>query len=269
MGNNNGRPGGSKDASEGGSSLAGFISGVGAYVIFCSETYRRMLFPPVSRRLILRQMEFVGVKSIGVITLAAIMIGAVFGMNFGSVMKLFGAESMVGAAASFALSKELAPVIGSFLVTGRSGSAMAAEMASMRVNEQIDAIKVMSVNPIGYLSSPRVLASMLMMPLLCGIFILCGVLSCFFVGVMIFEVDVGIFIDKIRWVTKPLHILQGLQKSVVFGAIFSTVSCYKGFSAHGGARGVGRATTEAVVISLVTILLTDFCISYLQLERAF
>lgn len=245
------------------------FSGFGNYVLFCVETFRRMFFPPVNMKLLFHHMEFVGVKSFGVIILASIMIGAVFGINFGSIMRIFGAESMVGAAASFALSKELAPVIGSFLVTGRSGSAMAAEMATMRVHEQIDAMKVMSVNPVGYLSSPRVLASMIMMPLLCGFFIICGVLSCFLIGVMVFDVDVGIFIDKIKWITKPHHIVQGLQKAMIFGAIFSTVGCYKGFYASGGARGVGRATTEAVVISLVTILLSDFFISYFQLESIF
>ncbi|MCB9228252.1 MAG: ABC transporter permease [Deltaproteobacteria bacterium] len=246
-----------------------YIAGFGHYIIFCAETFRRMFFPLPDLRLLLHHMEFIGVKSLGVIILASIMIGAVFGINFGSIMRLFGAESMVGAAASFALSKELAPVIGSFLVTGRSGSAMAAEMASMRVNEQIDAMKVMSVNPVAYLASPRVLASMIMMPLLCGFFIICGILSCFLIGVMIFDVDVGIFIDKIRWITKPQHILQGLEKAMIFGAIFSTIGCYKGFSANGGARGVGRATTEAVVTSLVTILLCDVFISYFQMEEIF
>jgi len=249
--------------------LTKVVSGLGHYFMFCAATFRRMLFPPVNLRLLLHHMEFIGVKSIGVIILAAVMIGAVFGINFGTIMRLFGAESMIGAAASFALSKELAPVIGSFLVTGRSGSAMAAEMATMRVNEQIDAMQVMSVNPVGYLASPRVLASIIMMPLLSAFFIICGVLSCFIIGVLIFDVDQGIFIDKIKWISKPLHVIQGLQKAAIFGAIFSTIGCYKGFYASGGARGVGKATTEAVVLSLVTILLSDFFISYYQLEKLF
>ncbi|MFK7825695.1 MAG: MlaE family ABC transporter permease [Oligoflexales bacterium] len=245
------------------------LSAWGSYVIFCAETMRRVFFPPVSIKLLVKQMEFVGVNSFWVIVLASIMIGAVFGIQFGSIFRIFGAESMIGAAASFALSKELAPVIGSFLVTGRSGSAMAAETATMKVNEQIDAMKVMAVNPIGYLASPRVLASMIMMPLLCSFFTICGIMSCFVIGVVIFDVDVGIFIEKIRWISKPIHIIQGLQKAVIFGAIFSTVGCYKGFNAGGGAKGVGKATTEAVVISLVAILLVDFLISYYQLEDVF
>lgn len=246
-----------------------YIRSFGAYVVFCSETFKRMLFPLIDWKLLMKQMEFVGVKSFLIIVLAAIMIGAVFGIQFGSIFRIFGAESMIGAAASFALSKELSPVIGSFLVAGRSGSAMAAETAIMKVNEQIDAMKVMAVNPVGYLAAPRVLASMIMMPLLCGFFTICGVLSCFVIGVLIFDVDVGIFIEKIKWISKPNHIVQGLQKSIIFGGIFSTIGCYKGFNAAGGAKGVGKATTQAVVLSLVSILLIDFVVSYLQLERAF
>ena len=146
---------------------------------------------------------------------------------------------------------------------------MAAEIANMRVAEQIDAMRVMSVNPIGYLCSPRILASMIMMPLLVGCFILCGVISSYIIGVLLFDVDTGVFIERIQWVTKPKHINEGLQKAIIFGAVFSTVGCYKGFYASGGAKGVGKSTTEAVVISLVTILITDFFVSYAQQSSIF
>ena len=174
---------------------------------------------------------------------------------------------MIGAAAGFALSKELAPVVGSFLVTARAGSAMAAEIGTMRVNEQIDAMRVMAVNPMNYLVAPRMLGAIIMMPLLTSLFILAGVTSSFVIGVGMYNVDVGIFFEKIRFIVAPHHIVQGLQKAAVFGAIFSVTGCFKGFHAGGGAKGVGRATTEAVVISLVTILIVDFFISYLQFER--
>lgn len=245
------------------------FSALGSYLIFCKESFRRMVFPLVDRRLLLQQMEFVGVRSFWIIVMAAVMVGAVFGIQFGKIFKNFGTESLIGAAAAFALSKELAPVIGSFLVTGRSGSAMAAEIANMKVNEQIDAMAVMSVNPIGYLCSPRILASMLMMPLLSGLFVLVGVMSAYFVGVTLFEIDTGLFIDKIQWISKPSHIIEGLEKAMIFGAVFSSIGCYKGFNASGGAKGVGRATTSAVVISLVVILVSDFFISYAQLEKLF
>ncbi len=234
--------------------------------MFCYEAFYRMFFPPVRLKLLIAQMEFVGNRSFTIICLAAIMVGAVFGLQFGEIFRIFGAESMIGAAASFALSKELAPVIGSFLVTGRSGSSMAAEIATMRVNEQIDAMQVMAVNPIGYLVSPRILAAIIIMPLLSSIFVICGIASAFVIGVMIFDVDVGIFFEQIKWITQPRHIVQGMEKSMIFGAIFASMGCYKGFYAGGGAKGVGRATTQAVVISLVTILVIDFFISYLQMR---
>lgn len=221
----------------------------------------------VKFKLVLNQMEFIGVKSFGIIIMAAVMVGGVFGIQFGTIFRQFGVESLIGAAAAFALSKELAPVLGSFLVTGRAGSSMAAEIANMKINEQIDAMKVMAVNPIGYLVVPRILASILMVPLLSGFFTLVGVLSAFTVGVLLFDIDVGIFMEKIQWINKPMDIIEGLQKAAIFGAIFSSICCYKGFYASGGARGVGKATTEAVVISLVIILVSDYFLSYLQMRR--
>ena len=241
----------------------------GTYALFCAKTLRQSVVPPVNGTLLLKQMEFIGVKSFFVIMMAAIMIGAVFGIQFGSVFRIFGAESMVGAAASYALCKELAPVLGAFLVAGRSGSAMTAETASMKVNDQIDAMKAMAVNPIGYLAAPRVVASVLMMPLLSSLFIFFAMLSCFCISVMVFEVDQGIFFEKIIWMTRPKHYFQGVQKAAFFGLVFSTICCFRGFHASGGAKGVGRATTDAVVLSLVSILLMDVIISYLQLDSFF
>lgn len=242
------------------------ITGLGSLISFIANTILRTFRPPMSFRLFLKQCEFTGNMSLGVMILAGTMIGAVFGLQFGEILKIFGAESMVGAAAGFALSKELAPVIGSFLVTARAGSSMAAEIATMRVNEQIDAMRVMAVNPYNYLVAPRMWASIAMMPLLSCIFILSGVTCAFCIAVLVYDVDLAIFFEKIQWIVKPRHLWEGIQKSMVFGLIFSSVGCYKGFHAAGGAKGVGRATTEAVVISLVTILVVDFFMSYAQFK---
>jgi phospholipid/cholesterol/gamma-HCH transport system permease protein len=236
-------------------------------MLFTLSAFRRMI--RVDRKLLIQQMEFVGNRSFTITVMAAIMVGAVFGLQFGQIFRIFGVESLIGAAAAFSLSKELSPVVGAFLVTGRAGAAMAAEIATMKVNEQIDAMKVMSVNPITYLASPRILATMLMMPLLSAIFTLCGVISAFVIGVLIFDVDKGIFVDKISWITRPDDVFEGFEKAVIFGGIFSSVSCYKGFTASGGAKGVGRITTEAVVVSLVVILISDFFISYFHQRSIF
>lgn len=235
-------------------------------LLFFGQSVKQMVVPPISFYLLLKQMEFVGNRSLGIIIFAGGIVGAVFGLQLGEIFQVFDAESMIGAAATFALSKELAPVVGSFLVTARAGSAMAAEIATMRINEQIDALKVMAINPIAYLVSPRILASVIIMPFLTAVFLLSGVVVSFITGVYIFDVDVGVFIDNISWLVGPVDVRQGMEKSIVFGAIFSTVGCYKGFYASGGAKGVGKATTEAVVISLVAILISDFFLSYLQYQ---
>jgi phospholipid/cholesterol/gamma-HCH transport system permease protein len=244
------------------------IQAVGALMIFIGNTMLRSVKPPVNFRLLMKQLEFVGNQSFGVMVMAGMMIGAVFGLQFGEIFRIFGAEGMIGAAAGFALSKELAPVVGSFLVTARAGSSMAAEIATMRVNEQIDAMRVMAVNPYNYLVAPRILAGIIMMPLLTIIFTVSGVACAFVIGVVIYDVDRAMFFENIAWIVEPNDIAEGLQKAVVFGLILTSVGCYKGFNASGGAKGVGRATTEAVVISLVTILVVDFFMSYLQFQSA-
>ncbi len=245
------------------------ISNFGNFVLFTSSSFKRVLYPRVNGRLVLEQMDFIGVKSLLIICLAAIMVGAVFAIQFGTIFRLFGAESMIGAAASFALSKELAPVIASFLVAGRSGSAMAAEIANMKVNDQVDALQIMGVNPLSYLVAPRLVAAVVMMPLLSCLFVVVGVMACYVIGVSLFAVDEGIFFDKIRWISKPVHIVQCVEKSLFFGAIIASIGCYMGFKATGGATGVGKATTTAVVFSLVSILVSDFFISYLQFGEIF
>jgi len=245
------------------------LEGLGRYIIFVGHSFYRIVFPPVKLKLLLAQMEFVGNRSFGVIVMAGMMVGGIFGFQLGDLFRIFGAESLIGAAAAFILSTQLAPVVGAMLVTGRAGSAMAAEIATMRVNEQIDAMRVMAVNPYGYLSAPRLLATMLMLPVLTAIFVISGVFSSYVIGVMFFNVDVGVFIEKIKWLVAPSDVWSGLQKSLIFGIIIATVGCFKGFSANGGAKGVGQATTSTVVISMMTILITNFFLSYLATASLF
>ena len=245
------------------------VSAFGKFVIFLGHSLRGIVYPPMQTSLLMKQLEFIGNKSLGITMISAVMLGAVFGLILGDIFRKFGAESMLGAAASIALSKELAPVFAGFLVTARGGSSMAAEIATMRVNEQIDAMRVMAVNPYAYLVAPRIVASIVMLPLLTCIFIAVGVAASFVAGVTFFDVDIGTYFEKIRWMVKTRFIFQGMTKAAVFGFIISSVGCYKGFFAQGGAKGVGRATTDAVVFSLVAILIADYFISYMQMEKTF
>lgn len=249
-----------------GAFLLNFLEKFGGYLHFSYQATIQIFYPRLRWKLLIQQMDFIGLKSFLIITLASFIVGAVFGIQFGDIFSLFGAESLIGAAASFTLSKELAPVLTSFLVAGRAGSSMTAEIATMKVNEQIDALRVTAVDPIGYLASPRVFASCLVLPLLTGYFVFFGVLSSYFVSAALFDIDPGIFVEKIRWANETKNIVEGLQKSVLFGFLFSTVSCYLGFTTQGGAKGVGRSTTNAVVISLIFTLLLDFFVSYIQVN---
>ncbi len=242
------------------------LESFGSYLQFTTEIVTSTLRFKIYPRLLFQQLEFVGNKSIVIVLLSSIMIGAIFGWQLGFMFKLFKAESMVGAAAALALARELAPVFTAFLVTGRAGAAIAAEIANMKVNEQIDAMRVMSINPIHYLMVPRVISSVVMLPLLVGAFICVGIIAAYVVANLSFHVDVAIFMDKIKKVCTFGDLLNGLVKGTIFGLIFSTISCYQGYHASGGAKGVGRATTKSVVVSIVFILIFDFFLTFLMHE---
>ena len=162
------------------------------------------------------------------------------------------------------MTRELGPVLTSLMVTGRAGSAMAAEIGTMRVTEQIDALTVMALNPIKYLVAPRVVASFLMLPILTVISDFLGIIGGYIVGVKMLGINEGAFMNRIDKSVELADIYNGLVKAAVFGLILSVISCYKGYNTRGGAEGVGRATTEAVVLSSVTILISDYVLTSLM-----
>lgn len=241
------------------------IAGFGRYAIFVSSVFRWMFRKPVRFKLIFKQLEFVGNKSLGIIFLSALFTGAVLGLQIGKIFGIFKAEGLMGATTGKALALELGPVMCGFIVTGRAGAAMAAEIGTMRVNEQLDAMEAMGVDPVSYLVVPRVVGSVIMLPVLAGIFLFLGVLGCYILGIALFHLDTKIFMENVRWLVWTSDIRKGLFKAAVFGFILSSIACYKGYYAKGGAKGVGEATTEAVVASLLTILIVDFFITYVQM----
>ncbi len=235
----------------------------GNYMLFVGQSLMRMVHPRINARLLLAQLEFVGSRSFLIAVMAGIMVGGIFGFQLGEI---FGAESLIGASTGFALARELAPIVGSFLVTARAGSAMAAEIASMKVNEQIDSMRVMSVDPFSYLMAPRILASMIAMPLIAIMMVFAGVVTSFVVGVSFYQIDVADFFSKLEWIVDTEDLFMGMQKAALFGFVFSSIGCFEGYRARGGAKGVGRATTQAVVTSYVAILVLDFFITYIQFK---
>ena len=234
------------------------VEEMGRILIIFFSALQWSVRPPWRVRAILKQMEFVGVNSLFVVVLTGIFTGGVFTLQSYYGFAKFGAESMVGMTVALAMSRELGPVLTSLMVTGRAGSAMAAELGTMRVTEQIDALYVMAANPIKYLVVPRVLAGMLMLPLLTAVADFLGVLAAYLVGVKLLGIKAGLFMANIYAHVDLYDLGNGLLKSAVFGVILTLIGCYKGFYTKGGAEGVGRATTEAVVMASVLILITNY-----------
>jgi phospholipid/cholesterol/gamma-HCH transport system permease protein len=167
----------------------------------------------------------------------------------------------VGSIVAISLTREISPVFAALMVTARGGSAMAAELGNMRVTEQIDALTTMGVSPVQYLLAPRLLACVAMLPLLCILYTCLGMAGSWVVAVDWLSVDPGIFISNIEKYLMPKDLYMGMVKSLVFGFLVSAISCAQGFHASGGAKGVGEATTRAVVLSAVAILVSNYVLT--------
>lgn len=234
------------------------IEEVGRVFLFLVETTVACLTPPLRWRLLFRQMEFVGVHSLSVVILTGTFTGMVLALQSYYGFRKFGAEGLVGTTVALSMARELGPVLTGLMVTARAGSAMAAELGSMRVTEQIDGLFVMAVDPVRYLVVPRILAGVLMLPVLTIISDFVGVLGGYFVGVNLLGINSGIYISNTVKYVELADIYNGLVKAAFFGLILTAIGCYKGYNARGGAQGVGQATTEAVVLSSVLILVNDY-----------
>ncbi len=241
-----------------GKSVLSGIEQMGGMLLLLISALGWMLRPPLKFRAILKQMEFVGVKSTFVVVLTGTFTGMVLALQSYHGFRLFSAESLVGSTVALSMTRELGPVLTGLMVTARAGSAMAAELGTMRVTEQIDALYVMAANPVKYLIVPRIIASVFMVPLLTAISDFLGILGGYFVGVILLDINEGIFVDNIYKYVELNDIYNGLIKAAFFGLILSLIGCYKGFNTRGGAEGVGLATTEAVVIASVSILVADY-----------
>lgn len=245
--------------------IIGAIEDLGSFLVFLTYVIKEAIHPPFRARLIFQQMYFIGNESLFIILMCGFFIGAAVSLQVGTVFTLFGAQSMVGAANAKALARELSPLMAGFLIAGRGGAAMTAEISTMKVNEQIDAMEAMAVDPVGYLVVPRLFAAVLMLPLLVAIFNVSGQAASLMIGMNIFDLDSGTFFDKMLRIVSWHDIWAGLQKSLIFGAIIAVLACRFGLNASGGAKGVGQATTNAVVTMLLVLLLVDFIITYIQI----
>ena len=219
--------------------------------------------PPFRFHLILVQIEFIGIQSLPIILLASVFTGAVFTYESFEAFAYFGAQGMVGGTVGVAITRELAPTLTGLLVAGRAGSAMAAELGSMRVSEQIDALDAMAVDPINYLIKPRIIAAIIAVPLLTAVFDVSGILGSYTVAIHVLHLSEPEYVVRMRdWVDWD-DVWSGITKAIAFGVIVGTVACYKGYYTEGGAAGVGQATTSSVVVASVAILVSNFFIALL------
>ncbi len=234
--------------------------GLGRMFLFLLNAIAHIFMPPFKFRLFLRQVWFFGNKSLLVILLTGAFTGMVLALQIFYTLSKFGSEALLGPAVALSLIRELGPVLSALMVTGRAGSALTAEIGIMRISEQIDALISMALSPLRYLVVPNIVAALLVFPLLGAIFDLIGIYGGYVVGVKLLGLSSGTYFSKMDEFIDLEDISIGLVKSLCFGLIVAWVSCYKGYYTGYGAKGVSRATTEAVVLSSVLILIWDYFI---------
>ena len=234
------------------------VRAMGRMAIFLGSTGFWAVRPPLKFRRIVGQVYFIGVQSSSIILLTAAFSGMVLGLQGYYTLRKFGSEALLGPAVGLSLIKELGPVMAALMVTARAGSASAAEIGIMRITEQIDALEAMAVNPMKYLVVPKVIAGLIAVPLLTGIFDVVGIYGGYLVGVKLLGVSAGTYFSEMRNMVEMSDVWGGFLKSLSFGLIVTWVCTYKGFYAGYGAEGVGKATTEAVVLSSVLVLVWNY-----------
>jgi len=240
-----------------------FVAQAGDFASLNWSAIRSIFKRPFDVPNLFKQLERIGVNSTPVVIITALFTGMVIALQTYAGFKRFEAESMVGALVGVSLTRELAPVLAGLMVAGRIGSSIAAEIGTMRVTEQVDALEVMGVDPVHYLFVPRLLSGVIMLPLLVGLADMIGIYGGFFLLVNVFGENPDMYLNKVYEYTEVWDVVSGLIKSAAFGYIICIVGCFKGLRTDGGAEGVGKSTTGAVVMASLLILIADFFLSKL------
>ncbi len=214
--------------------------------------------------LTLAQMSFLGVNSLMIVLMTTTFAGMVIALQLAHVAVQYGVGSMVGGSAALAMARELGPMLTAIVVAGRAGSAITAEIGSMKVTEQIDALKMLAVSPVGYLVVPRLIAMLVMMPILTLFSNISGLVGGSIVAYESAGIPYHVFWDSVRRMTTLSDLNLGMVKSLVFGVEVAIIACYQGLKTGRGAAGVGRATTGSVVIAMVAVFVTNFILSSLM-----
>lgn len=247
-----------------GRTVLGFIAEAGSIQVFLHLSITG-IFKGLRIRRVVEQAYYIGSKSTVIILFTGLFTGMVLGLQGYYGLRKVGSEGMLGALVALSLIRELGPVIGSLMITGRAGSAMAAELGAMKISEQLDALESMAIDPIHFLVTPRLVASIIVMPLLIAIFIVVGLAGSYIIGVKLLGINPGIYIYEMEKSIVFKDIYNFLIKSEIFAITITLISSYKGCHCEHGAMGVGKAITQSVVYSSVLILVWDYILTSMMM----
>lgn len=240
-----------------------FLRHVGRLSIFMGAAVSHCLRPPLYPRLILKQMIEIGYYSLPVVGLTGLFSGMVLALQSHTGFARFSAEGAIATVVVLSITRELGPVLAGLMVAGRIGASMAAEIGTMKVTEQIDALTTLSTNPFKFLVTPRLIAGLTMLPLLVVVADILGVFGGYLIGTYKLGFNPGNYIARTWEFLEPLDVISGLCKAAVFGFLIALMGCYHGYHSKGGAQGVGKATTNAVVSASILILVFNYTITEL------
>jgi phospholipid/cholesterol/gamma-HCH transport system permease protein len=243
-----------------------FLESFGEHLLLCGRALSWLPRRPFRVSIYLESAEYIGFGSLPIILLVGLFTGAVTALQAINAFGQFGLEAYAGGTTGKALAIELGPVLTALMLSGRASSGIATELGTMRISEQIDALESMAVNPIQFLVLPRLIAGLIMGPILTLLFFIIGMGGVYFVAIVVMHVDQGPFTAYTRDLITVSDVVQGLVKAAFFGFVVCLIGCYQGYNAKGGGRGVGLGTTRAVVIASVTVLVTDYFLTQLLLE---
>jgi phospholipid/cholesterol/gamma-HCH transport system permease protein len=242
--------------------LIGAIESTGEYTLFVRDALFFLLRGRIHWANTLQQMAFIGTGSLPIVLITGLAVGMVFCLQISGVMIKYGSSGVIGGVTAMSLARELSPSFTSVVVAGRVGAAIAAEIGSMKVTEQLDALTAMGVPPMYYLLLPRMISAVVMLPLLTILALAIGIVGGTVVGVLSKGLILSTYIDSIRSLLYIDDVIKSLIKSAFFGVVIATVACFQGIKTGQGAQGVGEATTKAVVYSLIAIFISNYFLTF-------
>jgi phospholipid/cholesterol/gamma-HCH transport system permease protein len=243
-----------------------WLNRAGTSVLLAGQTFLHLLRGHIHRRNTLDQLSAVGLESLFIVLLTAVVISGVFTIQVAREFINFGASSLIGGVLAIALTRELTPVVTGVIMAGRVGSAFAAELGTMKVTEQIDALQVLRTDPVDYLVIPRVVACGFMLPILTMLSLIAGLIGGMIICATVYNISPNLFLDSAQTLLEPWDLIVCVLKAVVFGSLIAIVGSNWGLTTTGGAKGVGRSTTDAVVTALLSIFISNFFLSWILFQ---